>query len=219
MARKRIAELAAANGFGCATPGTYGGARAKSGSRSTTDPSDDTCSRRIQGNVRAAANPTRARQIERAANRQTIQTPDRLGAIHGREIVRVDRWIRAFPRCGVFREIFVRAQSDPAGITGCDRVRGRCRPCCWRFASETERERCHCTDALRDRHPGALCGDLCLSGLLSLRVLWSDSNVSVDDTDHGGRVSAFRPVERYHRRGARDRGWISHTHFTLNEPG
>ena len=93
---------------------------------------------------------------KRAANRQTIQTADRLGAIHGREIVRVDRRARAFPRHRIFREIFVRAQFNPAGAADCDRVRRRRRSCCWRFASETERKRCHCADALRDRHPGAL---------------------------------------------------------------
>src|SRR5205823_11313443 len=74
-------------------------------------------------------------------------------------------------------------------------------------------------DDLRDRHPGAIRGDLCVSILLSLRVLWSHSNVSVNDPDHSSRVSSFRAVERYHRRGTRDRGWISHAHFALNEPG
>src|SRR5439155_18674961 len=90
---------------------------------------------------------------------------------------------------------------------------------CWRFAAETERKRCHCANALRDRHSGVVRRDLCMSSLLSLRVLWSHSNVSVNDADHSGRVSAFRAVERYHRRGTWDRGWISHAHFAINEPG
>src|SRR5438552_18558715 len=58
-----------------------------------------------------------------------------------------------------------------------------------------------------------------MSSLLSLRVLWSDSNVSINDADHSSRVSACRAVERHHRGGARDRGWISHSHFALDEPG
>ena len=95
----------------------------------------------------------------------------------------------------------------------------RHRSCCWRFASETERKCCHCADALRDRHPGPIRGDLCMSRLLSLRLLWSHSNVSLDDPDHRSRVSAFRSIERDCRLSARDRGWISHAHFALNQPG
>src|SRR5258707_880393 len=75
------------------------------------------------------------------------------------------------------------------------------------------------TAALRDRDPGAIRGDVGMSRLLSLRVLGSHSNVSVNDPDHGSCVSAFRTAERDHRGRAWDRGWISHAYVALNEPG
>src|SRR6266480_703404 len=72
------------------------------------------------------------------------------------------------------------------------------------------KERRHCADALRDRNPGALCRDVCLSRLLSLRILRSHSNVFIDDGDHGDGVSARRPVECDGRRCAGDRRRLSH---------
>src|SRR5204862_32331 len=81
-------------------------------------------------------------------------------------------------------------QFNPAGAADCDWVRGRHQSCCWRVASEAERKRCHCADALRDRHPGAVRSDLCMSRLLALRVLWSQANVAVDDGDRSSGVCA-----------------------------
>src|SRR5215467_12983703 len=89
IARKPIAQPTTANGFARATGGACDGPGAKGGSRPTSDPGGDTCSRSIQGNTRAAANPKRAPRPEGAATRQTNQTADQLGAIHGREIVRM----------------------------------------------------------------------------------------------------------------------------------
>src|SRR5207248_1590807 len=158
----------------------------------------------------AAANAGETSRPECSEKRETSQTADRLGAIHGRETLRVDRRARAVPGRGVFREVFVRAQSDSAGASGCDRVRRRCRPYGWGFASKTARKCCHCTDALRNRHSGAVCGDVCLPSLLSLRVVWFRPNVFVDDADHGGCFCACRPIERDRRGGAWDCGWLSH---------
>src|SRR5712664_2763904 len=55
----------------------------------------------------------------------------------------MDRRARAFPRHRILREIFVRAQFNPAGAADCDWVRRRHRSCGRRFASETERKCYH----------------------------------------------------------------------------
>ena len=122
----------------------------------------------------------------------------------------MDRRACAFPRRGVFREVLLRAQSHFAGAASCHRVCRWHQPCDRRSAFKTEGKRRHCADALRDRNPGALCRDVCLSRLLSLRILRSHSNVFIDDVDHGDGVSARRPVECDGRRCAGDRRRLSH---------
>ena len=122
----------------------------------------------------------------------------------------MDRRPRPFPRRGVFREVFVRAQSHLAGAAGCHRVCRWRQPCYRRFAFKTEGKRRHRTNTLRDRNPGALCRDVCRSSLLSLRFLRSHPNVFIDDVDHGDRVSTRRPVEWNGRRCAWDRRRFSH---------
>src|SRR6266700_3061104 len=111
--------------------------------------------------------------------------------------------------------VFVRAQFDSGGASGRDRVRRRCKPCGWGFASKTARKRRHYTDALRNRRSGAVCGDVCLPSLLSLRVVWFRPNVFVDDADHGGCFCACRPIERDRRGGAWDCGWFSHARLAF----
>ena len=131
----------------------------------------------------------------------------------------MDRRARAFPRRGVLREIFVRAQSHPAGAAGCHWIHHRREPSHRRSACETERKRRHCADAVRDWNSCALCGDVCVSILLPLRVLRSHSNLFADDADHGRRVPARRPVECDRGRCARHRGWFSNAGVAFDRSG
>ena len=166
----------------------------------------------------AAANPARASQAERAANRQTNQTADRLGAIHGRQIVRVDRRARAFPGHRVFREIFVRAQPDPAGAADCDRVRRRRRSVVGGLL-------------LKRKENAVTAQTLCATGILVLYAVTFACRAYYHFAFFGlvptfllmtlitAVAFCFRSVERHHRCGTRDRGWISHADLLSTKRG
>ena len=158
-------------------------------------------------------------QTEHAANRHSIHTADRLGTIHGRQIVRVDEQAGIFPRHRIFREMlrFEHNLIAPELRIAIGFIVGAAQVLLLHIL-KTERKRRHCADALRDRHPGALRRNLHAELTITSHSLGLIPTFLLMTLITAVAFLLFRAVERYHRRGARDRRWISRARFATQRP-